>query len=125
VDDNQDAARSMAMLLRMAGHTVHLAHDGPGALQAAEVHHPQVVLLDIGLPGLDGFEVARRLRSRPEFARTLLAAMTGYGQEEDRRQSRAAGIDHHFVKPIDPETLLDFLASPSSFSRPNGEPPSS
>jgi PAS domain S-box-containing protein len=125
VDDNQDAARSMAMLLRMAGHEVHLAHDGPSALQAAERHHPQVVLLDIGLPGLDGYEVARRLRRQPEFARTLVVAMTGYGQEEDRRQSRAAGIDHHFVKPIDPETLLDFLANPSSLSRLNGETPSS
>ena len=89
VDDNVDAAESLARLLtRLYGHEVRVAHDGPEALAAAEEFRPEVVLLDIGLPGMDGYEVARRLRERPEFEETLLVALTGWGQEADRRRSR-------------------------------------
>ena len=100
VDDNVDAAKSLARLLtRLYGQEVRVAHDGPAALAAAGEFRPEVVLLDIGLPGMDGYEVARRLRERPEFEETLLVALTGWGQEADRERSRAAGFDHHLVKP--------------------------
>ncbi len=105
VDDNSDAAESFAMLLRMSGHEVFLAHDGPGALEAADEHRPEVVVLDIGLPGLSGYEVARRLRERPEFHDTILIAMTGYGQDDDRRQAREAGFDYHVTKPVGADQL--------------------
>src|SRR6202035_1696475 len=100
VDDNVDAAESLAMLLRLWGHEVAVAHDGPGALRAAETQPPEVALLDIGLPGMDGYELARRLRPQPGLERTVLVALTGWGQEEDRRRSQEAGFDHHLVKPV-------------------------
>jgi CheY-like chemotaxis protein len=100
VDDNVDAAESLADLLRMLGHDVQVAHDGPGGLALALAAKPDVVLLDIGLPGMSGYEVARRLRADPDFT-ALLVAVSGYGREEDRHQSRQAGIEHHFVKPLD------------------------
>jgi CheY-like chemotaxis protein len=105
VDDNHDAADSLAMLLRLGGHEVHVYHDGPTAVAAAEELKPEVVLLDIGLPEMNGFEVARRLRLDPDLAATLLVAVTGYGQDQDLRRSREAGFDHHLVKPIDPAML--------------------
>ena len=89
VDDNRDAAETMAMLLRMAGHVVHIAYDGPAALEAVRSLRPRVVLLDLGLPGLDGFQVAERIRSIPEGARILLIAISGYGQDEHRRTHEA------------------------------------
>jgi len=101
VDDNTDAAATLAMLLRIGGHEVKVAHDGNAALETAGAFRPEVVLLDIGLPGLDGYEVARRLRSRPETEQSLLVAVSGYGQEDDKRRSREAGFDHHLVKPVD------------------------
>jgi PAS domain S-box-containing protein len=110
VDDNRDAAESLAMLLRATGHEVRTAHAGPAALEAARAHRPEVVLLDIGLPGLDGYEVARRLRAEPGFKGALLVALTGYGQDEDRRRSQAAGFDLHLVKPVDLATLQDALS---------------
>jgi two-component system CheB/CheR fusion protein len=111
VDDNKDAADSMALLLRLGGHQVRVAHDGPAGLEAADSSPPEVVLLDIGLPkGMDGYEVARRLRARPEMDGALLIALTGYGQEEDRRRSREAGFDAHLVKPVDPEALRELIA---------------
>ncbi len=110
VDDNVDAAESVAMLLRMWGHEVRLAHTGPDALVAAEEFSPEIVVLDIGLPGMSGYEVARRLRQQPTFARTVLAAVTGYGQEEDRRRSQDAGFNYHLTKPVEPETLLRLVA---------------
>jgi PAS domain S-box-containing protein len=116
VDDNVDAVESLAMLLRVEGHEVRTAHDGPSALSAAETFRPEVVLLDIGLPGMDGYEVARRLRQEPGLEKVLLVAVTGYGQEEDRRLSREAAIDHHLVKPVDPEALLALLAHPESLA---------
>jgi PAS domain S-box-containing protein len=111
VDDNVDAAESLAMLLKFRGHEVRVAHDGQAAVPAVFDFHPDVVLLDLGLPGMNGYEVAREVRSRPEFAKLVLAAVTGYGQEEDRRRSREAGFDHHFVKPVDPKDLDSLLAS--------------
>ncbi len=110
VDDNVDAAESVAMLLRLEGHEIRLAYSGPEALQAAEEYRPEVILLDIGLPGMNGYEVARRLRQQPPFQRTLLAAMTGYGQDEDRRRSAEAGFDRHLTKPVDPDTLVRLMA---------------
>jgi PAS domain S-box-containing protein len=99
VDDNVDSATSLALLLRRSGHDVRMAHDGPTAVQAALDDQPDVMLLDIGLPGFSGYEVAKRLRMQPGFQSLLLVAMTGYGQESDRQQSREAGFDHHLVKP--------------------------
>src|SRR5205807_5241252 len=99
------------------GHEVHVVHDGTAALESASTLRPDLVLLDIGLPGIDGYEVARRLRQQDEFQKTLLVALTGYGQEEDRRRSREAGFDAHLVKPLDLHGLLELLArlgSPAS-----------
>jgi CheY-like chemotaxis protein len=114
VDDNQDAARSLATLLEIDGHEVRVAFDGPGAVEAAQAFVPDVVFLDIGLPGMSGYEVCRRLRQEPALAHVVLVAQTGWGQEEDRRRSREAGFDRHLVKPVDPGALLDML---------NSEPP--
>jgi two-component system CheB/CheR fusion protein len=111
VDDNTDTAESMALLLQLEGHEVRTAFDGPGALDAAKIFHPQIVLLDIGLPGLDGYEVARRLRALPEPETPLLVAMTGYGQAEDRGRSHAAGFDEHLVKPVDLDRLKALTAA--------------
>jgi CheY-like chemotaxis protein len=104
VDDQADLARSLARLLKAWGHEVHSAHDGPAALEAAQTHRPEVVLLDVGLPGMDGYEVARRLRGQWDGGLRIVA-LTGYGQEEDRLRSRAAGFDDHLVKPVDPDDL--------------------
>jgi signal transduction histidine kinase len=110
VDDNVDAAESLAMLIRLHGHETRLAHDGAAALGVRQSFHPDVVLLDLGLPGMDGLEVARRMRQEANGDRLFLVAITGYGQEEDRRLSREAGFDLHLVKPIDPQELLSLLA---------------
>ena len=109
VDDNVDAADSLAVLVRLHGHEVRIANDGHTALETAQDFRPEVVLLDIGLPGMNGYEVARRLRAGADGNRLLLAAVTGYGHAEDRSRSRQAGIDHHLVKPIDPEALRQLL----------------
>jgi signal transduction histidine kinase len=114
VEDNLDAAESLATLLRLWGHDVRVVHDGLDALDAARAYRPEVVLLDIGLPGLDGYQVAERLRSEVGLDHTLLVAMTGYGQPEDRRRSREAGIHHHFVKPVEPFVLRNLLAEVAS-----------
>jgi PAS domain S-box-containing protein len=110
VDDNVDAAESLAILLRMKGHEVHCAHDGPSALEAAAAVHPELILLDIGMPGMDGYEVAQRLRAGGGLGGALLVAVTGYGQEDDRARSHAAGFDEHFVKPLTSQTLREILA---------------
>ncbi len=110
MDDNRDAADSMATLLGLAGYTTRCAYDGPSALHVAEAFSPEVVLLDLGLPGLTGFEVAQRLRSRPLGQRLKLVAMTGYGQAEDRQKTQAAGFDHHLVKPVEFSALMQLLA---------------
>ena len=105
VDDNVTSAETLALLIGLSGHVTHVAHSGPAALEAIEAHHPDVILLDIGLPGMDGFEVARRLRRVEANRTTLLVAVTGYGQDDDRRRSTEAGFDHHLVKPLDLEKL--------------------
>jgi len=110
VDDNVDSADSLAMLLSLTGHNVRTAHDGPSAIQEARAHRPDVILLDIGLPRMDGFEVARRLRQDPDMRAVLLIAMTGYGQEEDRRKTQEAGFDLHLVKPVDADELTRIFA---------------
>ncbi|EDO29331.1 predicted protein, partial [Nematostella vectensis] len=100
VDDNIDAADTLAMLLRLLGAEVEIARDGPGALAMHAAFRPEVVLLDIGLPGMDGLEVARRIRAEHGRDQVVLIALTGWGQEEDLRRSREAGMDHHLVKPV-------------------------
>lgn len=109
VDDNRDALDSLALLLKLWGHEVETAEDGPAALDRARVFNPEVICLDIGLPRMDGYEVARRFRQNPEFASAILIAMTGYGQEEARRQGVEAGFAHHLVKPVDIEDLARIL----------------
>ena len=114
VDDNLDAAQTLAMLLEFLGHEVHMRHDGPGALAEAVAWQPDVVLLDIGLPGLSGYEVARRIRQHPVLAGMVLVALTGYGLEADRQSSREAGFDHHLTKPADVDEVEKILKSVAS-----------
>jgi PAS domain S-box-containing protein len=109
VDDNLDAAQSLATLLKLWGHEVTVAHDGAAALEAVRARASDVILLDIGLPGMSGLEVARQVRGNPE--RPLLVALTGYGQEQDRRRSIAAGFDCHLVKPVDLRELRRLIAA--------------
>jgi CheY-like chemotaxis protein len=109
VDDNVDAARMMAVMLSSVGHEVRVEHRGETALTAAHEFRPDAVLLDIGLPDLDGYAVARRLRANPEFQHVLLVAVTGYGRDYDWRMSRAAGCDEHFIKPVDPQALAALI----------------
>jgi CheY-like chemotaxis protein len=108
-DDNRDAAESLAIILRLEGHEVELAHDGVAALRAFARHRPDVALLDIGMPKTSGYEVARQIRANPEGARVLLIAITGWAQDSDKAQSRAAGFDHHLTKPVEPEMLIELL----------------
>ena len=111
VDDNRDAADSLAMLLRTVGNEVHTAYDGLEALRAAAAFQPNVVLLDIGLPKLSGYETARRMREHHGGVDLVLVALTGWGQEDDRRRSKDAGFDHHMTKPVEFEALLKLLAA--------------
>ena len=110
VDDNRDAVETLAMLLGLWGHDVRLAADGPSAVESAAAHRPDVVLLDISLPGMSGYEVAERLRANPELRETVLVAMTGYGQAEDKKETREAGFTLHLVKPVEPDVLQKLLA---------------
>ena len=112
VDDNVDACESIAMILRASGYHVRCVYDGSSVLKVATGYRPDVVVLDIGLPGMSGYEVARQLRQLDEFRRTLFIAVTGYGQEDDRRRSQEAGFDHHLTKPIDPDELQAIVARP-------------
>jgi signal transduction histidine kinase len=105
VDDNVDAAESIGMMLELRGHQVRIVHDGFAAVEAAQRDRPDVILLDIGMPGRDGYEVAQILRADSRFAATKIVALTGYGKEEDRRRAREAGMDHHLTKPIDADSL--------------------
>ncbi|QYD73025.1 response regulator [Paraburkholderia edwinii] len=106
VDDNVDAASSLSILLEISGHHVRTAADGPRALKECSIAQPDIVLLDIGLPGMDGYEVARRLKGMPVMSQAVLIAVTGYGQADDVMRSKDAGFDHHLVKPIEPENLM-------------------
>ena len=110
VDDNRDSADSLAMLLKLSGHDVHTAHDGLEAVEAAATFQPDVILLDIGMPRLNGYEAARRIREQQRQKGLRLVALTGWGQEEDRRRSEEAGFDAHLVKPVDLAALTKLLA---------------
>jgi signal transduction histidine kinase/ActR/RegA family two-component response regulator len=111
VDDNADTVRGLALLLNLAGHDVKTARNGPEAIAIAGIYEPQFILLDLGLPGMSGYDVALRLREHEAGKATRIVAISGYGQEEDRRRTRAAGFDHHLVKPVNYEELLGLLGS--------------
>jgi len=110
VDDNRDAADSLGMLLEVAGADARVVYDGPTALEALPVYCPQVVLLDVGMPGMDGYSVARRIREDPRYGSVALIALTGFGQEQDRLRSLSAGFDHHLTKPADLNVLERLFA---------------
>jgi CheY-like chemotaxis protein/anti-sigma regulatory factor (Ser/Thr protein kinase) len=110
VDDNVDAAATLSMLLEAGGHQVATEYEPHAALERARADAPQVCILDIGLPGMDGNELAQRLRALPQMAGAVLVAVTGYGQENDRKETLAAGFDHHLVKPVDTQALAALLA---------------
>jgi CheY-like chemotaxis protein len=110
VDDNADSADGLAMLLELQGHETRVAYDGESALETARSFRPHAALLDIGMPSMDGYELARRLRAAPETKETMLVAMTGWGQEEDQRKGREAGFAHHLVKPFEPSAVEKVLA---------------
>jgi signal transduction histidine kinase/CheY-like chemotaxis protein len=119
VDDNRDAADTLAVLLELLGAQVRVVYGGSEALEAVRTFDPTVVLLDIGMPGLDGHEVARRIREQPQHAGAALIALTGWGQEEDRKRSELAGFDHHLIKPVDVEALQGLLESLERGSAPD------
>ncbi|MDB5351481.1 MAG: hypothetical protein JWN86_2728 [Planctomycetota bacterium] len=123
VDDHPDVGRSLAKLLRLRGHEVRLAQDGAGALDEITQDEPEVVILDIGLPEMDGYQIAQAIRRRPGGESIVLIAVTGYGQDEDRRRSGEAGFDCHLVKPVDPDQLLSLLHSATT--KTNGQGPAS
>jgi CheY-like chemotaxis protein len=123
VDDNRDAADSLGMFLKVLGAEVRTSYDGGAALAALDVFQPTVLMLDLGMPVMDGYEVARRVREHPRGSEILLIAMTGWGQEEDRRRTAEAGFNHHLVKPVDPLVLQDLLAA--SHQRPANRPSTS
>jgi CheY-like chemotaxis protein len=109
VDDNRDAARMLALNLRLMGHHVQTAHDGQEAVSTAEAFRPDVVLLDIGLPSMNGYEVCRQIRRQPGGERIVMIALTGWGQIEDKRMAVEAGFDHHFTKPVDASDFAPLL----------------
>jgi CheY-like chemotaxis protein len=117
VDDNRDAADSLAALLQILGADARTAYNGPDALAAIALEKPAAVLLDLGMPGMDGHEVARQIRRQPALADIALVALTGWGQEQDRRRARDAGFDFHLVKPADLSTLHALLQSIGSEAR--------
>jgi PAS domain S-box-containing protein len=117
VDDNRDSANTLAMLLKLLGTEVKIAYDGESALDALRIYRPSLLLLDIGMPGMDGYDVARQVRQIPEFCDLVLIALTGWGQDEDRRRTKEAGFDHHLVKPVEIGTLQGLLASLEAPSR--------
>jgi CheY-like chemotaxis protein/two-component sensor histidine kinase len=111
VDDSPDAADSLALLLQLKGHQVRVAYDGQSALEQAEADPPDIAFLDLGMPNMDGYELGQRFRKSPRLQRVVLVAVTGWGQEEDRRRTRAAGFDDHLVKPVQPEALHALLSA--------------
>jgi CheY-like chemotaxis protein/anti-sigma regulatory factor (Ser/Thr protein kinase) len=110
VDDNVDTATALAKLLKLLGHDVKVAHDGLAAIEAARIHRPEIVLLDIGLPGMDGYQVAAKLREEEYSKGATIVAVSGYGQDEDLRRSQHAGFNHHLIKPIDYDSLMELFA---------------
>jgi CheY-like chemotaxis protein len=109
VDDNQDSAISLGMMLRLMGNEIQTAHDGLAAIEAAREFRPDMILLDIGLPKINGYDACRRIREQPWSRGMVIVALTGWGQEEDRRRSREAGFDHHLVKPVEIDALRTLL----------------
>jgi CheY-like chemotaxis protein len=120
VDDNRDSANSLSVLLRLMGHDVLAAHDGLEAVRAAGAFRPDVALLDIEMPKMDGYEAVRHIRGQPWGKDMVLVALTGWGQEEDKQRSLEAGFDHHLTKPLDPTHLGELLAS---LTAAGSEPP--
>lgn len=118
IDDNKDAANSLAMLLRLQGHEVQVAFSGVAALEIAKTFRPHLVFLDIGMPDMDGYEVAGRLRNESWGRNTVLVALTGWGQHDDRRRSAEAGFNHHLVKPLELNSLSEALSNLKSIERP-------
>jgi CheY-like chemotaxis protein len=117
VEDSAETARTTQLLLRMWGHDCLVARDGPTALEVGATFCPEVVFLDIGLPGLNGYEVARRLRDHPATAEALLVAVTGYGQQREVQLCREAGFDRHLLKPVEPQTLRGLLEERTASKR--------
>jgi CheY-like chemotaxis protein len=113
-DDNQDSAESLAMLLRIEGHEVVVVHDGPEALAAVAQFKPEFALLDIGMPRLSGYEVAKKIREAEPASAVKLIAVTGWGQHSDKARARFSGFDHHFTKPVEPERLMELLRDRTS-----------
>jgi CheY-like chemotaxis protein len=121
VEDDSDSAQTLALLLKLWGYEVAVANDGPDALDTALTFRPDVVFLDLALPGMDGCEVARRLRLLPGMAGALVAAITGYGHEADIRRCEEAGTDYHFLKPVEPAVLRELLAEAEELGRERGQ----
>jgi two-component system CheB/CheR fusion protein len=121
VEDDPDSAQTLALLLELWGYEVAVAIDGPDALDAAPTFQPDVVFLDLALPGMDGYEVARQLRRLPGMAASLVAAITGYGHEADIRRCEEAGVDCHFLKPVEPAVLRELLAEAEELGRERGQ----
>jgi DNA-binding response OmpR family regulator len=122
VDDHRDSADSLAMLLKAMGHEVERAYDGEQAIELASKILPELILLDIGMPRMDGFETCRRIKAESWSERTRVVALTGWGQDEDRRKSRAAGFDHHLVKPVEIGELVSLMTSLDSRRDGDGAP---
>lgn len=123
-DDNRDAAESLGILLRLAGHEVRVVHDGAEAVAAFEESPAEVAILDIAMPGVDGYSVARHLRRVSPGGTPILVAVTGWGQENDKARAIAAGFNHHFTRPVEPEKLTDLLRSPvPAMNPPTPQPP--
>ena len=111
VDDNRDAAIAMSMLIDQLGGSTRIAHDAEGGLAAIEAFEPDIVFLDIGMPGVDGYEACRRIRQHPWLRHLVVVAVTGWGQAQDKQRALDAGFDAHLTKPVDPTALADVLAS--------------
>ena len=118
VDDNEDAREGLHLLLTYAGHEVQTSQDASGALEKLRTFQPEIALVDIGLPGVDGYALARMARQTPEAKATYLVALTGYGRPEDRQRALAAGFDAHMIKPVDPDRLCAFLNSADTVPDP-------
>jgi DNA-binding response OmpR family regulator len=119
VDDNRNTVESLTMLLDLHGNTTHTAYDGLEAVKLAEAVRPEIILLDIGLPRIDGYEACRRIREQEWGRNMIVVALTGLGHDDDRLRSRQAGLDMHLVKPVDPEILLAVLAATPREPRPS------
>ena len=111
VDDNEPSAMTLTWMMELQGYEVRTCFDGRSAVNVADDFHPEIVLLDLGMPMMDGYEVCRKLRSNPALCGTQVVAQTGWGDPETRRRTREAGFDHHLTKPVDLNALLDFIAT--------------